>query len=84
VGFILDVFIVGVLANKIAISLPFNKEKRLLLILTISSLMIIGMVTCMSLFALLMEGQTLSLSAYFQAWCLNFILALPYQFLIVG
>ena len=29
--------------------------------------MIIGMVTCMSLFGLLMEGKTLSLSAYFQA-----------------
>ena len=80
----LDVFIVGVLAKKIAFSLPFNKEKRLLLILTISSLMIIGMVTCMSLFGLLMEGQTLSLSAYFQAWGLNFIVALPYQLLIVG
>lgn len=77
-------FIVGVLAKKIAFSLPFNKEKRLLLILTISSLMIIGMVTCMSLFGLLMEGQTLSLSAYFQAWGLNFIVALPYQLLIVG
>ena len=80
VAFILDVFIVGVLAKKIAFSLPFNKEKRLLLILTISSLMIIGM----SLFGLLMEGQTLSLSAYFQAWGLNFIVALPYQLLIVG
>ena len=65
VAFILDVFIVGVLAKKIAFSLPFNKEKRLLLILTISSLMIIGMVTCM-------------------AWGLNFIVALPYQLLIVG
>ncbi|MBU5557376.1 DUF2798 domain-containing protein, partial [Enterococcus sp. S157_ASV_20] len=53
VAFILDVFIVGVLAKKIAFSLPFNKEKRLLLILTISSLMIISMVTCMSLFGLL-------------------------------
>jgi len=42
------------------------------------------MVTCMSLFGLLMEGQTLSLSAYFQAWGLNFIVALPYQLLIVG
>ena len=68
----------------VAFILPFNKEKRLLLILTISSLMIIGMVTCMSLFGLLMEGQTLSLSAYFQAWGLNFIVALPYQLLIVG
>ncbi len=46
--------------------------------------MIIGMVTCMSLFGLLMEGQMLSLSAYFQAWGLNFIVALPYQLLIVG
>ena len=68
----------------VAFILDFNKEKRLLLILTISSLMIIGMVTCMSLFGLLMEGQTLSLSAYFQAWGLNFIVALPYQLLIVG
>lgn len=56
VVFILDVFIVGVLVKKIVFFLFFNKEKWLLFILIILSFMIIGMVICMFLFGLLMEG----------------------------
>lgn len=87
VAFILDVFIVGVLAKKIAFRLPFiNKTQPLQLILTISTLMIIGMVTFMSLFGLIVEGgiSGLSLPAYLTAWKMNVIVALPYQLIIVG
>lgn len=86
VAFILDVFIVGVIAKKIAFKLPINKESKIQLILTISSLMVIGMVTFMSLFGVLFEGGISDglLTAYLTAWKMNVIAALPLQLLIVG
>ena len=49
VAFILDVFVVGIVAKKIAFSCSFiDKTKPIQLILTISSLMVLGMVTFMS------------------------------------
>ena len=59
VAFILDVFVVGVIAKKIAFRLPIKKENKLQLILTISSLMVLGIVTFMSLFGVLIEGGIL-------------------------
>ena len=87
VAFILDVFVVGIVAKKIAFSCSFiDKTKPIQLILTISSLMVLGMVTFMSLFGLVVEGGlgALSVAAYLNAWKMNFIVALPYQLLIVG
>lgn len=86
VAFILDVFIVGVIAKKLAFKLPINKDSKLQLILTISSLMVLGMVTCMSLFGILMGGSGSEdlLSAYLTAWKMNVIAALPLQLLLVG
>jgi biotin transporter BioY len=86
VAFILDVFVVGVIAKKIAFQLPINKGSKLQLILTISSLMVLGMVTFMSLFGVLMEGGIPDnlWAAYSQAWRMNVIVALPLQLLIVG
>lgn len=84
-AFVLDVFIVGVIAKKIAFSLTIPKEKPIFLILTISTLMIIGMVTFMSAFGILINGQFSEFgTVYAQTWGLNFIVALPYQLLIVG
>lgn len=86
VAFILDVFVVGVVAKKIAFRLPVPKHKPIYMILTISSLMVLGMVSFMSAYGLIVEGQagTLFSSAYFKAWLTNFVVALPYQLLIVG
>ncbi|PTQ84510.1 uncharacterized protein DUF2798 [Trichococcus patagoniensis] len=86
VAFILDVFVVGVIAKKIAFQLPINKGSKLQLILTISSLMVLGMVTCMSLFGVLMEGGIPDdlWAAYSEAWRMNVIVALPLQLLVVG
>ena len=85
-GFILDVFVVGVVAKKIAFRLPVPKHKPIYMILTISSLMVLGMVSFMSAYGLIVEGQAgiLFSSAYFKAWLTNFVVALPYQLLIVG
>ncbi|MCP8858226.1 DUF2798 domain-containing protein [Latilactobacillus fuchuensis] len=86
VAFILDSFVIGVLAKKIAFKLPLNQDSKLQMILTISCLMILGMVTCMSLFGVLIEGgipNDLS-GAYLHAWRMNIIVALPLQLIIVG
>lgn len=86
VAFILDVFVVGVYAKKLAFKLPINREKKWQTILAISSLMVLGMVTCMSLFGVIMEmGITDQLvSNYLMAWRMNVIAALPLQLLFVG
>lgn len=87
VAIILDIFVVGKIAKKITYNLSFiNKNKPIQLILTISFLMILGMVTLMSFFGLVLEGgfSSLSFSIYLNAWMMNFIVALPYQLLIVG
>jgi biotin transporter BioY len=86
VAFILDVFVVGVVAKKIAFRLPIKKENKVQLILTISSLMVLGMVTFMSLFGVLMEGGIPEnlWAAYSEAWRMNVIVALPLQLLVVG
>ena len=55
VAFILDVFIIGVIAKKIAFKLPVNPESKFQMIVTISCLMVLGMVTCMSLFGIILE-----------------------------
>ena len=74
VAFILDVFVVGVIAKKIAFRLPIKKENKLQLILTISSLMVLGMVTFMSLFGVLIEGGIPDdlWAAYSEAWRVNY------------
>ena len=86
VAFVLDVFIVGVIAKKIAFRLPIKKGNKLQLILTVSSLMVLGMVTFMSLFGVLMEGGIPDnlWAAYSEAWRMNVIVALPLQLLVVG
>lgn len=86
VAFILDVLIVGVVAKNIAFKLPINKESKGQLILTISCLMVVGMVTFMSLFGILLEGSISEglLPAYLNAWKMNIIVALPLQLVLVG
>lgn len=86
VAFILDSFVIGVIAKRIAFKLPINKQSKRQLIVTISCLMIIGMVSFMSMFGILIEGghPTNMRAIYLHTWAMNFIVALPYQLLIVG
>lgn len=86
VAVILDLLVVGKLAKGFAFKYIINdymKKNVLLIGLTISVLMVLGMVTCMSLFGIIMAGNV-SWGAYGHAWLFNVIMALPLQLLIVG
>lgn len=86
VAFFFDTVIVGPVAKKIAFKLPIDKNNKLQIILAISLLMVTGMVTFMSVFGLLIRPELPEniVSAYFTAWGMNFIAALPLQLLLVG
>ncbi|WEV45588.1 DUF2798 domain-containing protein [Streptococcaceae bacterium ESL0687] len=87
VAFFLDVVVVGPIAKKIAFSLPFvDKNKKIQLILSISTCMVLGMVSFMSIFGIVIEAgfSSLNFSSYLKAWGMNFIMALPLQLLVVG
>ena len=86
VAFFFDTVIVGPIAKKLAFKLPIDRNNKLQTILAISLLMIIGMVTFMSVFGLLMRPELPEniIHAYFTAWGMNFIAALPLQLLLVG
>ena len=78
--------------------LPTNKKEGIifttlmcfLMVLGMSAynlcLMVLGMVTCMSLFGVIMEQGIPDqlFSAYMNAWKMNVIAALPLQLIIVG
>ncbi|MCY8055594.1 DUF2798 domain-containing protein [Bacillus inaquosorum] len=90
VALLLDLLLVGPLAKKIAFSLPFDKSKKLYVILAMSTCMVIGMVLCMSVFGLVtaalsngINGNSL-FSAFLMIVLKNFILAYPLQLLIMG
>ncbi len=86
VAVILDLLVVGKIAKFVAFKYIINdymKKNVLLIGLTISVLMVLGMVTCMSLFGIIMAGNV-SWGAYGHAWLFNVIMALPLQLLIVG
>lgn len=51
-AFLLELFIVGPVAKKIALSLPYDKSNKVFVILSISFFMVIEMVLCMSLYGL--------------------------------
>ncbi|MDD9268263.1 hypothetical protein ACFPES_14585 [Paenibacillus sp. GCM10023248] len=90
VAFLLESFIVGPVAKKMALSLPYDKSKKALVIVSIALFMVTGMVLCMSLFGVVMAmisnglmGETF-IEKYVSTVCRNFIFALPLQLLIVG
>lgn len=87
VAFILDMLIIGPLAKKVTFSLiPRDSKSKYVKIFAVSGCMVLGMVTCMSLYGIIfnlgLEG--VSLVAYGQAWLTNFVVALPYNFVVVG
>ncbi|WP_028549077.1 hypothetical protein [Paenibacillus sp. UNC451MF] len=87
---LLELFIVGPVAKKIALSLPYDKSKKVFVILSLAFFMVSGMVLCMSLYGLVasylsnsLMGETL-IESYFALVFKNFIFAFPLQLLIVG
>lgn len=88
VAFIVE-SLIGPLMRKIALKLPYDKSKKVYLIIANSTCMVIGMVICMSLFGLIMslvnggiEGSVFQ--HYMTLIGRNFILAYPAQLLVVG
>ncbi|MDQ0221594.1 DUF2798 domain-containing protein [Streptococcus moroccensis] len=89
VAFALDTILVGPLAKKVAfasLSKIEHHDKRWVKIVAISGCMVLGMVTCMSLYGLIFNIGLAGFSwpIYGQIWLTNFIVALPLNFLIVG
>ncbi|WP_367399843.1 hypothetical protein [Paenibacillus sp. 1781tsa1] len=90
IAFLVESFIVGPLARKIAFSLPFDKSNSILGVLAMSFFMVIGMVLIMSLYGMIsayladqLNGASL-LRTYLHTIAHNFSLALPYQLIILG
>lgn len=90
VAVLLDLLIVGPIAKGFAFKYIVNdymKRKTVLIGITISILMVVGMVTLMSLFGIIVEGKLANghiLATYGHTWIFNLIVALPLQLLIVG
>jgi len=89
VAFVLEAFIVGPIARGIAFKLPYDKSKRIYVILVVSTCMVIGMVLCMSVFGLIITILSSSLEGslldnYFVLIIRNFVVAYPAQLLVVG
>ncbi len=87
---LLEIFIVGPVAKKIAFSLPYDKSKKGFVIVSLAFCMVSGMVLCMSLYGLgtsyfsnSLIGESI-LGSYFTLVFRNFIFAFPLQLLIVG
>ncbi len=89
VAALFDLLFVGPIAKGIFFKFMFSpkmEEKPYLIALGISSLMVLGMVTCMSVFGIVIEAgfSSLTLSNFGMTWIRNLVLALPLQLLIVG
>ncbi|WP_408893696.1 hypothetical protein [Paenibacillus taichungensis] len=90
IAFLMESFIVGPVARKIAFALPFDKSNKILGVLAMSFFMVIGMVLIMSLYGMIsaylanqLNGASV-LSTYLHTIARNFSLALPYQIIILG
>lgn len=59
-------------------------HKRWQKIAVISGGMVLAMVSLMSIYGLLFNGEVLSMESYLGAWGTNFVMAFPLNFLLVG
>ncbi|WP_062107590.1 DUF2798 domain-containing protein [Bacillus niameyensis] len=90
IAFILDMFIVGPNAKKIALKLTINTTKKLYTVLAISICMVLGMAFFMSIYGLVStyihNGFTSNsvVVDYFTVFGRNLIIALPLQVIIMG
>jgi hypothetical protein len=89
IAFIIEAFVVGTIARKIAFKLPYNKSKKIYNIIAISTCMVVGMVSFMSVYGLISKIVTIGIdgtliSNYANLLLLNFVVAYPAQLLIVG
>jgi hypothetical protein len=90
VAMVLEVFIVGPAAGRIASMLPYDRSNKVFAIVSMSLCMVVGMVLLMSLYGLITAYFTGNLAGgslvqnYGSIAFKNFIFALPLQLLIMG
>jgi len=94
IGFIialmLDLFIVGPNAKKIAFKLIGHTNNKIYTILAISTCMVLGMAFFMSMYGMAISyfhngfDSTSIISSYFSVFGKNLLLALPLQILVMG
>lgn len=89
-AYILDLFIVGPSAKKVALYLTAKSDKKIFKILAISICMVLGMAGCMSIYGLVsgyihngFYANSVILD-YLSVFSKNVIFALPLQILIMG
>ncbi|MCD8786523.1 DUF2798 domain-containing protein [Staphylococcus gallinarum] len=89
-AFILDLFIVGPIAKKVALYLTVKSDKKIFKILAISVCMVFGMAGCMSIYGLVsgyihngFHSYSVILD-YLSVFSKNVIFALPLQIIIMG
>ncbi|TPR14711.1 DUF2798 domain-containing protein [Apilactobacillus timberlakei] len=89
VAAILDLALVGPIVKGVFFKFIFKpewEETPIKIALWISCLMVLGMVTLMSLFGIIVTFglENISFGIYVHAWIFNLIVALPLQLIIVG
>ncbi|GAB6448816.1 MULTISPECIES: DUF2798 domain-containing protein [Bacillus] len=90
IALLIEISIVGPCAKKIVFMLPFDKLKKINIIIAMATAMVIGMVFFMSFFGMIMmhlhgglQGDSF-VSIYFSIFIKNFIMAYPLQLIIMG
>ncbi|MEO3945855.1 DUF2798 domain-containing protein [Gorillibacterium sp. CAU 1737] len=90
VAFILDFFLVGPAAKKVAFRLPFDKSHKGKTIVAISTCMVLGMALCMSVYGLSIAELTGVSSEhslvvrYLLTFLKNVVVAIPLQLVLMG
>ncbi|MES5894221.1 MULTISPECIES: DUF2798 domain-containing protein [Bacillus cereus group] len=90
IALLIEICIVGPCAKKIVFALPFDKSKKVNMIIAMATTMVIGMVFFMSFYGIAMmylhnglHGDSF-VSIYFSVFIKNFIMAYPLQLIIMG
>ncbi|TKI77017.1 DUF2798 domain-containing protein, partial [Bacillus wiedmannii] len=90
IALLIEICIVGPCAKKLVFMLPFDKSKKINIIVAMATAMVIGMVFFMSFYGMAMmylhgglQGESF-VSSYFSIFIKNFIMAYPLQLIIMG
>ncbi|WP_242253770.1 DUF2798 domain-containing protein [Bacillus cereus group sp. BfR-BA-01379] len=90
IALLIEICIVGPCAKKLVFALPFDKSKKVNMIIAMATAMVIGMVFFMSFYGMAMmylhgglQGDS-CISMYFSIFIKNFIMAYPLQLIIMG
>ncbi|CAM4318341.1 MULTISPECIES: DUF2798 domain-containing protein [Bacillus] len=90
IALLIEICIVGPCAKKLVFTLPFDKSKKVNIIIGMATAMVIGMVFFMSFYGMAMmylhnglHGESF-VSMYFSIFIKNFIMAYPLQLIIMG